>query len=705
MSKLKIAFIWQYSQPYLKDLNGNYTLPVIRQHLQRDYVDMLKIMTEHSNIKLNFNIVPALLDQLADYMDGTASDYTWYLSRKPAEELESHEKEFILSHFFKGENESIIFPYKRYLELYEKKVSLSEKGYIEDMTTSFSVEEYRDLQVWHNLAWIGNKSQKEAIVQTLLNKHKYFTEEDKFKLFAYLELLHKCFFHLYASEVERGQIEISTTPYYNPVLPVIIDNHSIKTEKSLPLNRFEGFQEAQQQLIDARKRLKKEFNQASSGIILKDFVLNTKSLQLVSKLRYDWTVVKADHISEMSGVEEYFPVVFSENNKYHLTCFIKNDRFTELFKTTFTYKSALESFHLFREHLEDVYQEIKDSGRDMDDAVVTIALPGDVLWNRYAGQGTELLDKIYGFLNTSDQFETIRLNDYLEKGKRPLRQMNSLNRKYKENYDKWIGSPAANRAWDAISKTYEFILQVEDKGEMSHSNLKKARESLNRILGAEWFEWYSDQETRWDIFYDEIFRSRLIACYEELIEKPPKTLFYNLKNDSSYIFKSIPVTGLIYPDVDGFHSEFTEWHGAAIYDAQKHQIEVGNFSNVFIRYVMIGYDEENIYLSVRFKEYPPVASHIVFDFLVPDGYSLAISPLSGTANLYLGDSKDRTLITDNIEFGINEILELKLPVKYIQLERNRVFALQVCLTLRESCFERFPQTSVIRTRFMDESIL
>ena len=93
--KIKIAFIWQYSQPYLKDSNGHYLLPVIRQHLQRDYIDMLKIANHYENIKLNFNIVPALLDQLKDYASGEASDYTWFLTKKKVEELESHEKVFI----------------------------------------------------------------------------------------------------------------------------------------------------------------------------------------------------------------------------------------------------------------------------------------------------------------------------------------------------------------------------------------------------------------------------------------------------------------------------------------------------------------------------------------------------------------------------------------------------------------------------------
>ena len=206
-------------------------------------------------------------------------------------------------------------------------------------------------------------------------------------------------------------------------------------------------------------------------------------------------------------------------------------------------------------------------------------------------------------------------------------------------------------------------------------------------------------------FYDELFRSLLIKCYEDLLEKPPKTLFYNLKNDSSYVFKSIPVTSKIYPDIDGYDTGFSEWEGAALYDALKQQILVGNLSNEYIHIVALGYNEDNLFLSIRFHKYPPIATHILFDFLIPDGISLHISPFSGSIRLTKTDGDEVIEMDSACEFEFNEILEVKIPAKDLSLKNDSIFAFQICMILKDNCYERFPQTSVIRTSFMDSTLL
>ena len=71
MKKLNIAFIWHFHQPnYQQDFKSDYLLPWVRLHASKDYLDMLKKIDNHKNLKLNFNFSPILLSSLQKYSKG-----------------------------------------------------------------------------------------------------------------------------------------------------------------------------------------------------------------------------------------------------------------------------------------------------------------------------------------------------------------------------------------------------------------------------------------------------------------------------------------------------------------------------------------------------------------------------------------------------------------------------------------------------------
>ena len=66
--KLSIAFYWHMHQPvYQLSPEGDYLMPWTRLHAVKDYLDMVLILDKFKNTKLNFNLVPVLLDELIDY--------------------------------------------------------------------------------------------------------------------------------------------------------------------------------------------------------------------------------------------------------------------------------------------------------------------------------------------------------------------------------------------------------------------------------------------------------------------------------------------------------------------------------------------------------------------------------------------------------------------------------------------------------------
>ena len=88
MKPLQVAFIWHMHQPYYKnDMENSFLLPWVRLRCAKDYYKMPALLDEYPGIKQTFNLVPALVDQVRNYVDGDVDDVYLELSRRPVSEL------------------------------------------------------------------------------------------------------------------------------------------------------------------------------------------------------------------------------------------------------------------------------------------------------------------------------------------------------------------------------------------------------------------------------------------------------------------------------------------------------------------------------------------------------------------------------------------------------------------------------------------
>ncbi|MCB0278721.1 MAG: hypothetical protein KDD94_04415 [Calditrichaeota bacterium] len=707
MKKTNVAIIWNYSQPFLKDMHGNYLLPVVRQYLQRDYIDMLKIAEKYESAELTFNILPALLEQLLDYVNESAYDYSWFLSQKNASELTSHDKIYMLNHFFNGVDEIIIFPYPRYSELYERTIELIDRNELKYIEAVFNEQDFRDLQVWHNLAWIGNYSAKDSRIQKLLKKGRDYNEADKVVLFDYLKSLFSEMLEIYSTNFNSNKIDISTTAFYKSVLPLIIDNQSVRLKNenyTLPLKRFRGLEYAKRQLLFARKYFKYNFKISSLGFIPYQSMVDTKTLKLISKLRFKWTLLEEEHLVNQTETSRFYPKYFGTENSHKLMCILNDKTLSDRFSTVYPNMKVTDAVDDLFNQLEQYRDQINRGEKSGSDALITISVSGDKLWDRFHGNGLDFLNMMYQRFEDSDQFQLRTISSFLENYSGEER-IETLNTKTETVYfDRWIGSPAANRAWDLLAQTDQFIARVLEEGEISEKLQSKVRKQFQICLGSDWFEWYSDVSTKWDIYYDELFRSNLIKCYELLHEKAPRSLFFNLKNESSDLFKSLPVTGLISPEIDGILSNDDEWKGSALYDANKQRIDIGTHSDSYFNLISIGYNEDNVYFRVIFQRFPQINFHLEIDFFSPEQATLIIKPLQDSVDLFDTSTRNKIRLKTQARFELDSILEFEIPVNEIGLVKNRIFAVQFSLFNQEDVLERFPQTSVIRTIFLDDAV-
>ena len=149
-----IAILWHMHQPFYEDLvTGEHILPWVRLHALKDYSGMVALLKEFPGVKVTFNLVPSLLVQLEAFAAGRARDRYLELSLKPAADLQPSDAEFILDHFFHAQRHRMIDVYPRYAELLARRGgSLPREADKRAAARRFTVDDLRDLQVWHKLA-------------------------------------------------------------------------------------------------------------------------------------------------------------------------------------------------------------------------------------------------------------------------------------------------------------------------------------------------------------------------------------------------------------------------------------------------------------------------------------------------------------------------------------------------------------------------
>src|SRR5512136_784118 len=135
-------------QPFYRDPErGEYLLPWTYLHAVKDYYDMAAIVDETPGAKVVFNLVPSLLEQLADYAAGTAVDQYLVRGQMAPADMTEKDRLFIVDNFFSANRQRMIEPYRRYLELLYM-AGDGDSARASDRLRHFKEQDLLDLQVW-----------------------------------------------------------------------------------------------------------------------------------------------------------------------------------------------------------------------------------------------------------------------------------------------------------------------------------------------------------------------------------------------------------------------------------------------------------------------------------------------------------------------------------------------------------------------------
>ncbi|MCU1307914.1 MAG: glycoside hydrolase, family 57, partial [Acidobacteriaceae bacterium] len=254
MPAIRILFLWHMHQPFYKDLvTGEYRLPWVRLHALKDYYGMVKLLDEFPSVHQTFNLVPSLIAQIEDYVAGTARDPFLDVASKPADALSPDDRRFALRYLFQANVDNLIDRYPRYKELHEQfAASDFDPAKAEP---NFSQQDIADLQVLSQVAWFDEffieGKDADPQIQALIQKGRGYDAADQQLVLAKSREILASVLPAYASAAQRGLIEISTSPYYHPILPLLCDTDLGGVSSPglpLPRTRFTHPEDATEQL-------------------------------------------------------------------------------------------------------------------------------------------------------------------------------------------------------------------------------------------------------------------------------------------------------------------------------------------------------------------------------------------------------------------------------------------------------------------------
>ena len=610
--KLSIAFYWHMHQPvYQLSPTGDFLMPWVRLHAVKDYLDMALWAKKFDKLKLNFNFVPVLINAIINYGENEAHDIHSRLTITPQDELTNEDKIFILNNFFDANYQTMILANPEYHRLYQ----IVQSSGTED-TSIFSNQEYADLMALFNLAWIDPSFKtSNSELKKLVKKGKNYTLEDRIAIIQIQRDIIKKIIPTIRKLIEKNKIEITTSPYYHPILPILLDYKNIKKNSS-PANDLQDLKtdlDAKMQTKMALDRIEEVFGKRPRGVWPSEQCVSAKTLEMLSSLGVEWSLSDEGIFANSINFEFEHDFKGYIKEPYHLLKTYKYKTSTSDLKMVFRESTIpnLIGFE-YQNHnpiatANDLYDRIKVlqskilSSPD-NEHLLTIALDGENCWENYLEDGASFLKTLYTLITEDDSLETVLLSDYLEKTKEDkllpkIASGSWINR----NFKLWIDEPVKDIAWTYLKRVRQDFANFV-KREPLNPNIELARRELFICEGSDWFWWYGEpNDSGRDNIFDFLFRTHLKNVYRYLDLDTPKYLDDPLSDISTSKPSKYPKS-LITPNINGKNvvDEDDEWNNAGYIEIPDGPVL--RESKLFDK-IRFGNDQNNFYLKFHLNKY------------------------------------------------------------------------------------------------------
>ncbi len=700
MNRVHLVLLWHMHQPQYRDPStGRYVLPWTRLHAIKDYWGMVRVLEEFPGVHATFNVVPSLGAQLEEYASGLFKEPWFDLAFRAVDELDEEDKAEILVRAFQVNHENLMSRWPRFAELYQWfRASGSEAA-----VATFGSRDWRDLQVLSQLAWMDEEwlANDSGIVR-LSRKGIDFSESDKQSLRAkQLELLAQVL-PQYRKAAASGQVELSTTPFYHPILPLVCDTDIARMANQwtpLPQPAFRYPEDAREQLQRARDYHEAVFNQAPAGVWPSEGSVSDQALAIAAELGFRWFATDEGVLGRTlrigfgrdgAGVPDnadrlYSPLRLRLGDR-EIIGFFRDHYLSDLIGFVYSRMGSTGA-------AEDLHRRIRAIGERVHigrPLTVSIILDGENAWEYFPGNGREFLRQFYRRIENDPDIRALTISEAIaQAGEIPTVDSIFAASWINANFDVWIGHAEDVAAWNLLREAREFYGRAAESrakgvpGAPTGPQLAAAYESVLAAEGSDWCWWYGPEHSSAnDAEFDALYRKHLTEIYLALGAEAPDALAEPVKRQPERAIVA-PPSGYLCVQVDGRESSYFEWLGAGLYSADRRSGAMHGRS-YFLHELRYGFDDRFFYVRVDpFSDALKELRDCEFRVTVRAGEELRVVARIEEGKLagYLMESRDMCLLgpDEMVAAAFDRILEVAIARQMFVLNERKSLALGVAL--------------------------
>jgi len=740
---LYVAFVWHQHQPLYKSRAAStptreeYRLPWVRLHGIKDYLDLILMLDRYPNLHQTVNLVPSLILQIEDYVAGKAIDPYLDLLLKPVEAYEESDKRYAIERCFDGNHHTLIDPHPRYRELYEQR----QNNGADWCMAHWQPQDFVDVATWHSLAWFDPLFWDDPAIAAWFAQQSGYSLETRREIYEKQREILRRIVAKHKEMQDRGQLEVTTTPYTHPILPLLADTNSGRVavpEMDLPKKRFQWPEDIPRHLHKARKLYEDRFDRPVRGLWPSEQSVSPAILPDIAKAGFSWIVSDEavlgwtlEHFFHRDGAGNVFDPELMyrpyrlETPHGDLSIIFRDHRLSDLLGFTYSSMPPKQAASDAIGHLEAIARSLKhnqasDGTHGLDAPwLVTIALDGENCWEFYEKDGIPFLDALYSRLSDRDDIKLVTVSEFLDANPAtetlPAEKLHSGSW-VDGNFTTWIGDPAKNRAWDLL---YDARQTLENHPEATEESNPDAWEALYAAEGSDWFWWFGvGHSSAQDSIFDALFREHLAALYRALGEPVPDDVSRPVEAHENAGDRQ--PQSFIYPTIDGVGDE-QDW-------SQAGRIEVGGSRGTMhrssaVQRIFYGFDHLNFYLRFDFgagvdprKDCPPEL-HLFWFYPdrpmhtspIPLGSLPDVEPLNYRFAHHVAIDLRSESVTfqeswehdvwhsrsSRVEVGLDKCLEVAIPWGDLPMEPDWTLSLTAILAEDEQFKDRLPDEGLI----------
>jgi alpha-amylase/alpha-mannosidase (GH57 family) len=538
--RLPVVLLWHMHQPQYRDaLTGQYVLPWTYLHAIKDYTDMAAHLEGNPAARAVVNFSPVLLEQIEE------------ISRRVGEHLRTGaplpdpvlgllgpdpvptdptERLDLLRACLRAQRKQMIERFGPYLEL----ATIAETLATLERVTYASDQLIHDLAVWYHLAWLGETVRRaDPLVSSLTERGRGFTPEQRRQLLTLVGDLVRDVVPRYRHLSERGQIELSVTPYGHPIIPLLLDFKSARDavpNMQLPEHSCYpgGAERAAWHVEEGIRVFTEAFGVRPAGCWPSEGAISRGTLELLDR-RFRWAASSTNVLRgclELSD-RQAAPDPLAYNRPYQvpgtaLNCFFRDDSLSDLIGFTYATWHGDDAAHNL---VNEVAQLARKYAATPGHAVL-IALDGENAWEHYPFNGYYFLRALYSLLASHPALELTTLSDCLARGIEPAPLQKVMAGSWVHGtLATWMGDPAKNRAWDLLCEAKLAFDRVMLAGSLEAAGKAAAGQQLALCESSDWFWWFGDYNPADAVSqFDRLYRRQLVNLYRLLGLESPESL-------------------------------------------------------------------------------------------------------------------------------------------------------------------------------------